>query len=215
MHSFDSLFQFTPLREGRPGGRHARAAVRYFNSRPSARGDVASSFALLPAGEFQFTPLREGRPGTAAERLPLILFNSRPSARGDAGAALLASRGKFSIHAPPRGATVSHFYSFLLPSFFNSRPSARGDMGVNTTSSRSPFQFTPLREGRPKKQEEPLDGQIFQFTPLREGRPLTAEADGSPCIISIHAPPRGATCWISSDGSFFGHFNSRPSARGD
>ena len=96
-------------------------------------------------------------------------FNSRPSARGDAGAALLASRGKFSIHAPPRGATVSHFYSFLLPSFFNSRPSARGDMGVNTTSSRSPFQFTPLREGRPKKQEEPLDGQIFQFTPLREG----------------------------------------------
>ena len=151
---------------------YIRGATANFNSRPSARGDAG----------------RECR-CTAS----ILYFNSRPSARGDAGAALLASRGKFSIHAPPRGATVSHFYSFLLPSFFNSRPSARGDMGVNTTSSRSPFQFTPLREGRPKKQEEPLDGQIFQFTPLREGRPLTAEADGSPCIISIHAPPRGAT----------------------
>ena len=197
MHSFDSLFQFTPLREGRPGGRHARAAVRYFNSRPSARGDVASSFALLPAGEFQFTPLREGRPGTAAERLPLILFNSRPSARGDAGAALLASRGKFSIHAPPRGATVSHFYSFLLPSFFNSRPSARGDRKSRKSRLTGRF-FNSRPSARGDVMRYIKDAlKDFQFTPLREGRLALHQIDDAPGRISIHAPPRGATAKAS------------------
>ena len=33
--------------------------------------------------------------------------------------------------------------------------------------------------------------------------------------ISIHAPPRGATGWLSSALSTTSHFNSRPSARGD
>ena len=35
-----SLFQFTPLREGRPAFRQNGAALLYFNSRPSARGDA-------------------------------------------------------------------------------------------------------------------------------------------------------------------------------
>ena len=192
MHSFDSLFQFTPLREGRPGGRHARAAVRYFNSRPSARGDPAQ----LPNGCRSYfsihAPPRGATSGRCAAHARPAVFNSRPSARGDAGAALLASRGKFSIHAPPRGATVSHFYSFLLPSFFNSRPSARGDMGVNTTSSRSPFQFTPLREGRPLRVAIIWDSRI-----------------------SIHAPPRGATAAQMFQAFLGSYFNSRPSARGD
>ena len=55
----------------------------YFNSRPSARGDVK---AFLDGDEvrlFQFTPLREGR----RTQCPLLPFNS------------------ISIHAPPRGAT--------------------------------------------------------------------------------------------------------------
>ena len=57
-----SVFQFTPLREGRP-------------HKPAPRRS---------RGAFQFTPLREGRPiprvdggGSAGN------FNSRPSARGD------------------------------------------------------------------------------------------------------------------------------------
>ena len=33
------VFQFTPLREGRHNGKGLAAWLRYFNSRPSARGD--------------------------------------------------------------------------------------------------------------------------------------------------------------------------------
>ena len=56
------LFQFTPLREGRP---EKRAGLKAFTT-------------------FQFTPLREGRPRSVAEHLYKCYFNSRPSARGDA-----------------------------------------------------------------------------------------------------------------------------------
>ena len=54
-------FQFTPLREGRRRSSRALLSAGYFNSRPSARGDLALRFkAYCPA-----------------------YFNSRPSARGD------------------------------------------------------------------------------------------------------------------------------------
>ena len=78
------------------------------------------------------------------------------------------------------------------------------------------FQFTPLREGRPNSTPAAVVALVFQFTPLREGR-LAAQhqlivrsyfnsrpsARGDHDVaadrrfrveISIHAPPRGATC---------------------
>ena len=54
-------FQFTPLREGRRDARGQRHARRYFNSRPSARGDRGTTMENLAMSVFQFTPLREGR----------------------------------------------------------------------------------------------------------------------------------------------------------
>ena len=77
------------------------------------------------------------------------------------------------------------------------------------------FQFTPLREGRRFRARNAPTWSLFQFTPLREGR-LTGSApvfnafyfNSRPYargdmaennnsllagIISIHAPPRGAT----------------------
>ena len=102
---FTRLFQFTPLREGRPEafraamaeqyvnsrpsarGDDAAAAragtVYYFNSRPSARGDMSFEMALFAALLFQFTPLREGRRQGLRTVQRLTYFNSRPSARGD------------------------------------------------------------------------------------------------------------------------------------
>ena len=187
-------FQFTPLREGR---RSLRSAVR------------------PDRGTFQFTPLREGRRGCARCRAssrwhfnsrpsargdlhhhvgvrPRGYFNSRPSARGDrAGLCEDFQPEQISIHAPPRGAT---------------RIAGAGkQVGI--------FQFTPLREGRLMLSGYFYSHYKFQFTPLREGRLqniYTAQGD----LISIHAPPRGATC------SYFcirgrKYFNSRPSARGD
>ena len=102
-----SLFQFTPLREGR------------LITAEAERNDV----------EFQFTPLREGRRCCQSFRIPpMHYFNSRPSARGDqADMMAIADTYHISIHAPPRGATVFIFTSFNSFKNFNSRPSARGD----------------------------------------------------------------------------------------
>ena len=79
-----------------------------------------------------------------------------------------------------------------LQTYFNSRPSARGDAIGKPTFVMSVFQFTPLREGRPPMRWRMRSMGQFQFTPLREGR---RRATGKPdvLLISIHAPPRGAT----------------------
>ena len=101
-----SIFQFTPLREGRH----------------TARGWGKKRW------KFQFTPLREGRRrwrdgnvsarrisihapprGATAlarrQRISETYFNSRPSARGDKQLFHFRLRVFISIHAPPRGAT--------------------------------------------------------------------------------------------------------------
>ena len=209
-------FQFTPLREGRPGEKENPANFYYFNSRPSARGDAALA---------------------RRQRISATYFNSRPSARGDCGKSTQdgtplpfqftplregrrrwrdgnVSARRISIHAPPRGATLTdgirgnpNVFQFtplregrqwvelsivVFLSNFNSRPSARGDIRV-TRSSRS---------------------VLFQFTPLREGRQCRTRSGRKAMAISIHAPPRGATGG-TIHRCVFVHFNSRPSARGD
>ena len=145
-------------------------------------------------------------------------FNSRPSARGDAEGYFPAYPKLLiiSIHAPPRGATELRIHDRRAASHFNSRPSARGDIITAQTSTRHLyFNSRPSARGdRLATTTCPLNG-IFQFTPLREGRPRrvgSAErwlyhfnsrpsARGDLALvastigfgISIHAPPRGAT----------------------
>ena len=80
------------------------------------------------------------------------------------------------------------------------------------------FQFTPLREGRHVLTLTLPITHTFQFTPLREGRhncqtqrAMDMDFNSRPsargdlqkiskkcdlALISIHAPPRGATVWI-------------------
>ena len=143
----------------------------HFNSRPSARGDeevLRKAIACI----FQFTPLREGR-RERGEAFPspddVISIHAPPRGATEAKDAKEEGR-QISIHAPPRGATTWR--------------SIYADV--------TPFQFTPLREGRPKAV-------------------CHAESLGR---ISIHAPPRGATS-RSRHQNCSAHFNSRPSARGD
>ena len=64
--------------------RRQRKKQVYFNSRPSARGDLTPFSADKNTNLFQFTPLREGRQAIDARREALA---------------------DISIHAPPRGAT--------------------------------------------------------------------------------------------------------------
>ena len=78
-----TLFQFTPLREGRRDSELLCNIGLHFNSRPSARGDLTAEDVLAE----------------------IINFNSRPSARGDTGFTTIQTPDVISIHAPPRGAT--------------------------------------------------------------------------------------------------------------
>ena len=55
----------------------------------------------------------------------------------------------------------------------------------------------------------------FQFTPLREGRRIPHVRLVEAQMISIHAPPRGATACAAPSPAQSRYFNSRPSARGD
>ena len=121
-----------------------------------------------------------------------------------------------SIHAPPRGATICRCCSAFLPSYFNSRPSARGDPNIrylkgvindfnSRPSARGDAQIATEAENddyfnsRPSARGDmamdlgvPLLC-IFQFTPLREGRHRNNSNFFRLEVISIHAPPRGAT----------------------
>ena len=166
---------------------------------------------------FQFTPLREGRPSfTRTNGLETFDFNSRPSARGDLKDVMPGlSQYVISIHAPPRGATLT-IDDISTASIFQFTPLREGRRAKRLKNSRRfTFQFTPLREGRPSASLGEISGNRFQFTPLREGRraqrwnrlvemkfQFTPLREGRPRwsasprkkkSISIHAPPRGAT----------------------
>ena len=149
-----------------------------------------------------------------------------------------AGDGQISIHAPPRGATQHHSERRSRHFDFNSRPSARGDDKRNTVHHIwSKFQFTPLREGRLRTLFV-CQGVVFHFNsrPSARGDSILCQfvrhflisihapprgATVNLCIlqiallISIHAPPRGATALLSDGFCNSLYFNSRPSARGD
>ena len=120
---------------------------------------------------FQFTPLREGRRITSFSCSCVGYFNSRPSARGD----------------------CTNWNWIPLRGYFNSRPSARGDHGANLPDSFFHyFNSRPSARGDGAFLCERGAYKKFQFTPLREGRP-DSRVVALCAVISIHAPPRGAT----------------------
>ena len=81
----EHIFQFTPLREGRPPPPWNSSKPRTFQFTPLREGRrVTLVPAVLLLIQFQFTPLREGRPPFKIKENPLSpYFNSRPCERGD------------------------------------------------------------------------------------------------------------------------------------
>ena len=166
--------------------------MAYFNSRPSARGDVVLQAHFRVAVRFQFTPLREGRHSPTCSLYQIRYFNSRPSARGDAKGGNYHWQTRF-LNSRPSG--WGYYISLIWENTqnnFNSRPSARGDATPKTQHFSNTFQFTPLREGRRTAKTG------IRYTPYFNSRP-SARGDHE-CrqilvnhAISIHAPPRGAT----------------------
>ena len=123
-----------------------------------------------------------------------ISIHAPPRGATDSGAEFRSAH-HISIHAPPRGATTHPRHDCRHVVNFNSRPSARGDGWAGACAPLPlAFQFTPLREGRPELASKLSDAcKLFQFTPLREGRLPQEFSMRRAALISIHAPPRGAT----------------------
>ena len=98
-------FQFTPLREGRPAKDANIMRALIISIHAPTRGATGYCAVPVPIVTFQFTPLREGRPRPAYSPPQDSNFNSRPYARGDDPA----------------------LFAIFRKNNFNSRPYARGD----------------------------------------------------------------------------------------
>ena len=101
----DVISIHAPPRGATQTGEIRRQPKRYFNSRPSARGDGREHGLFIEMKHFNSRPSARGDLTTKHMAHRRKYFNSRPSARGD---------GKGRI-------------TRLTRTYFNSRPSARGD----------------------------------------------------------------------------------------
>ena len=166
------IFQFTPLREGRRGRNARPTSLTYFNSRPCGRGDCLAGAMAVPLSDFNSRPCGRGDPPGDAGGHHGVYFNSRPCGRGDGGQGLdRHSPCLISIHAPAGGATRR-----LIMALKKRKISIHAPAGGAT-----------------------MDGH----------RPHRADR------ISIHAPAGGATVRPAGEGGRAHHFNSRPCGRGD
>ena len=121
------LFQFTPLREGRPAQLGVVAPTHYFNSRPCERGD--GRFYLEQDGE----TISIHAPARGATRVKNRHFEA----------------SAISIHAPARGATEVLPGDTFQVDTFQFTPLREGrPMRKYRAIRMKQFQFTPLREGR-------------------------------------------------------------------
>ena len=122
-----SLFQFTPLREGRRNREYNCFIGRNFNSRPSARGDTLNDNATPWLYLFQFTPLREGRLILPREQFKHVLFQFTPLREGRRWTSASTSLARTFQFTPLREGRLLCALQAILLQHFNSRPSARGD----------------------------------------------------------------------------------------
>ena len=144
---------------------------KYFNSRPSARGDRRrhARAQVLPISIH--APPR-GATSTASPSIRTSNFNSRPSARGDARWLNAAFNLLIFQFTPLREGRQPVGFQIKQALHFNSRPSARGD------------DHRRLRHRRRR--------HISIHAPPR-GATRRRHARAQVLPISIHAPPRGAT----------------------
>ena len=137
------------------------------------RGATVTGFARLRRLIFQFTPLREGR------RAVVHLLHNQVA--------------QFQFTPLREGRHYISGKRRHCRSDFNSRPSARGDAhSAAVRCFSAAFQFTPLREGRRAPCWLRASSTYFNSRPSARGDQNARKKIRTP-LISIHAPPRGAT----------------------
>ena len=156
----------TPLCDG------VAVGGKYFNSRPSARGDAGCVGADgRQPDDFNSRPSARGDHAAGSPSACSGHFNSRPSARGDACQSAKIAKHEFQFTPLREGRPHPHQLQY----------------------SALAFQFTPLREGRRFCCAIPLrNGCHFNSRPSARGDRRMAQ-EVQQAQISIHAPPRGAT----------------------
>ena len=218
--------------------RSLRSQISNFNSRPSARGDFLPQRLSFPCCYFNSRPSARGDAHSAKIAMYCRISIHAPPRGATARKTADRPEMRISIHAPPRGATnLDHAISTLMDDF-NSRPSARGDhIALRGVAHPDEFQFTPLREGRrnivdcqrqrkghfnsrPSARGDMSESLQLFIRGYFNSRPSArgdnaAIAACNAAVISIHAPPRGATASRGVPHPTKPDFNSRPSARGD
>ena len=168
----DRVFQFTPLREGRPAPAPDNTQAQFISIHAPPRGATDALQDTYISVEFQFTPLREGRPprGQKGRKTHVILIHAPP--RGATGKRISKSiitltfqftplrEGRhsstapessapvISIHAPPRGATDADARLPVIQLISIHAPPRGATPDTPYFSRTLEFQFTPLREGR-------------------------------------------------------------------
>ncbi len=144
--------------------------------------------------QFQFTPLREGRLAAATGYIGHGISIHAPPRGATVILRQSYLRCFISIHAPPRGATLEDLDPSIIISIH--APPRGATAIIVEPCQRRIFQFTPLREGRLAVGEVAACQRAnFNSRPSARGDPCPAavQPDG---IISIHAPPRGATGFV-------------------
>ena len=211
-----ALFQFPPLREGRPRRRLASGSWSYFNSRPCERGDQTQHTVALecdisipaPARgatisgdmlgdlpeDFNSRPCERGDTEIFEGPRDRGYFNSRPCERGDHCDHQQKRQGNISIPAPARGATHARALCWKHRQHFNSRPCERGDSPVwyGIIVSRSISIPAPARGATSNRGKDEILVVISIPAPARGATVAKSNVFGV-IFISIPAPARGAT----------------------
>ena len=210
-------FQFTPLREGRRRWYAVSLIASVFQFTPLREGRRPSPRTPTSACGFQFTPLREGRLKAQTGDVQHVVISIHAPPRGATNGALTsATVSTISIHAPPRGATRKHSPPRCCRCIFQFTPLREGRLYSSRYCSAILTNFNSRPSARGDRVRQVLGQQHHDFN----SRP-SARGDDFGCIanqhfvISIHAPPRGATELVACRNDVAVHFNSRPSARGD
>ena len=128
----------------------------------------------------------------------------------------LIASSAISIHAPTRGATsLSHGRLHPVPPFQSTLP--REERPGSAACLISSVYFNPRSHERSDQDRQILFGQLYEFqsTLPREERHLVANVCLNTCIISIHAPTRGATLLFLCQCRSRMNFNPRSHERSD
>ena len=213
------LFQSTRPRGARPGRRPSPCARRCVSIHAPARGATRRINAGAPEViEFQSTRPRGARPNEVTAKRDSECFNPRARAGRDVGPMATSAWHGFNPRARagrdwlmaahsvasefqstrPRGArpVIAHEYASAERFGFNPRARAgRDDAALAAQCAVThEFQSTRPRGARPMGESPSrLARSLFQSTRPRGARHAQVAGDLVKCLVSIHAPARGAT----------------------